>query len=308
MAIPGGSIIKRSVGLGGGNLPDDVRLVQKLLNAVPIPRGGPTPLLAIDGLCGPKTCGAIRGFQTRNLGAADGRIDPGYRTETALLDLLTTLGALATLLPGLAGATIPSAPVIGGPNSPIRQRFMTICKELLPPKGQLTKGGTGQAGATGCGEFPGRVFTRVPVLYPNQPGAFSVELPGVGRCYLTSPITQWKEFAEAVDRKHAPARTWTVFGGQRPLPGDIYVLGYHDNPAKFRHVGVIVSSEGDSWETADGGQGATGWQSGFRTRYFKPDGEMEGEGDGIKTRLMGWVDLDALFAVAIAAFPANLRG
>ncbi len=124
MAFPGGGIIRNSVGFGGGNLRDDVLLVQKLLNAVPPPQGGPTPSLAIDGLCGPKTCGAIRQFQTLALGSADSRIDPGQQTEMALLDLLAAIGALNTLLPGIAGAVIPKVPVIGGPGSPVRRQFL----------------------------------------------------------------------------------------------------------------------------------------------------------------------------------------
>lgn len=94
------------------------------------------------------------------------------------------------------------------------------------------------------------------------------------------------------------------FAGTRPLPGDIYVLGKYENPAAFQHVGIIVSAEGNDWMTADGGQG-NGWQSGFVKRRFHSNGQIDGE-FGNKAMLRGWVNLDALFAVAIAAFPANL--
>lgn len=195
--------------------------------------------------------------------------------------------------------------VPGNPQSPIRRRFMSICKTLLPPPGTLSAGKKGAgASGTGCGELPGRVFTRVPVLLPSQRGAFKVMLVGVGNCYLTSPITQWEQFAQAVDKQYAPARTWIPFSGNRPLPGDIYVLHKYENPAAFQHVGVIVSAEGSDWVTADGGQG-NGWQSGFVNRRFHANGQIDGE-FGNKAVLRGWVDLDALYAIAIAAFPKNL--
>ena len=53
------NIIRRSVGFGGANQLPDVQIVQKLINAVPVARGGPAPALVVDGLCGPLTCGAL---------------------------------------------------------------------------------------------------------------------------------------------------------------------------------------------------------------------------------------------------------
>jgi peptidoglycan hydrolase-like protein with peptidoglycan-binding domain len=76
MTVPS-SILSASVGLGGTNQRNDVLMVQKLLNAVPIAKGGPAPQLVVDGLCGPKTGGAIQKFQSVNTGFPDGRIDPG---------------------------------------------------------------------------------------------------------------------------------------------------------------------------------------------------------------------------------------
>ena len=302
MAIPS-SVVKGSVGLGGLNRPTDVELVQRLLNAVPSAKGGPLPILDVDGQCGPLTCGAIRRFQTTNhVGFPDGRLDPGQQTEKILLTLLAGLGLLAGLLAGLSPGSVPPPQIptpAGGPASPIRQRFMAICQQLLPPPGTLTQG-VKPAGAshTACGELPGRVFGRVPVIPPGQPGAFKVMLGG-NPVFLTSPITQWEQFAKKVDADHA-ARTWTPFSGGRPLPGDIYVLHKFDNPAMFQHVGIIVSAQGSDWMTADAGQG-NGFQSGFIKRRFQPSGQIDGE-FGSKAMLRGWVNLDALFAVAIASF------
>ncbi len=315
MASPG-SIIAAAVGFGGANRQADVTLVQRLLNAVPADKGGAMPALDADGLCGPLTCGAISRFQSRSFGTSDGRIDPGQRTEQALVALLNALGVLATLLAGGAASAPPpggavdpttGAPVpapTAGPRSPIRQRFMAVCRTLLPPPGMLTVGQKSGATGTGCGEFPGRVFTHVPVIPPGRPGAFKADVRGQGVCFLTTPMTIWEQFAKAVDEKHG-SRTWVPFAGNRPLPGDIYILGKWENPAAFQHVGVIVTAQGNEWMTADGGQGGEGWQSGFIKRQFHASGQIDGE-FGNTAMLRGWVDLDALYAVAVASFPQNL--
>jgi hypothetical protein len=94
------------------------------------------------------------------------------------------------------------------------------------------------------------------------------------------------------------------FGGRRPLPGDIYLLSQATNKAMFQHVGIVVDPSSSKWTTADGGQG-NGWQSGFVKRDFQTDGLMTGE-FGNKAYLKGWVDLDALFAVARPAFPPGM--
>jgi hypothetical protein len=55
-----------------------VQIVQSLINAVPPAKGGPYPLLGVDGLCGPMTCGAIRRFH------ADGQIDGEFGNKAVL--------------------------------------------------------------------------------------------------------------------------------------------------------------------------------------------------------------------------------
>jgi peptidoglycan hydrolase-like protein with peptidoglycan-binding domain len=76
--------IAGSVGYSGRNMAANVMTVQYLLNCVPAHRGGPTVELAVDGIVGPKTIGAIRRFQTMNFGRADGRVDPDGRTLRTL--------------------------------------------------------------------------------------------------------------------------------------------------------------------------------------------------------------------------------
>lgn len=78
--------IVASVGSSGTNRPEDVRIVQALLNCVPPEQGGPVPLLKVDGLAWTKTTSAIKKFQQQCLHFKwpDGRIDPGGKTFQAL--------------------------------------------------------------------------------------------------------------------------------------------------------------------------------------------------------------------------------
>jgi hypothetical protein len=74
--------IARRVGLGGDNLPADVKVVQGLLNQVPPASGGPSSTLLITDLCTKATTDAIQKFQLHHFGwsLADGRVDPGGPT------------------------------------------------------------------------------------------------------------------------------------------------------------------------------------------------------------------------------------
>ena len=60
--------ISASVGRYATNAKPDVTTVQELLNGVFPENGGPEPLLDVDGLCGPKTTGAIQ-RSTNSMGA-----------------------------------------------------------------------------------------------------------------------------------------------------------------------------------------------------------------------------------------------
>ncbi len=78
--------ISASVGLNGTNRPQDVKIVQELLNKVPSAQGGAVPALKVDGLAWGKTTSAIKKFQQECLHFSwpDGRIDPGGKTFQAL--------------------------------------------------------------------------------------------------------------------------------------------------------------------------------------------------------------------------------
>src|SRR5262245_23968377 len=63
---------------------EDVETIQSLLNQVPTNRGGPVPLLDLDGICGPLTIAAIRRFQQHHFGWQDGRVDANNVTIAKL--------------------------------------------------------------------------------------------------------------------------------------------------------------------------------------------------------------------------------
>jgi hypothetical protein len=83
--------ILRSVGLGQANDPDEVRTIQQALNRFGPGLGGPDPKLVPDGKVGPKTNAAIVKFQTRQLGFADGRVDPNQKTISRINQLVATV-------------------------------------------------------------------------------------------------------------------------------------------------------------------------------------------------------------------------
>jgi hypothetical protein len=74
--------IHDSVGLGGANQPEDVKIVQALLNQ----RLHPSPGLDEDGTINPKTTAAIQSFQSEvsHLVRPEGRVDPDGMTLAAL--------------------------------------------------------------------------------------------------------------------------------------------------------------------------------------------------------------------------------
>jgi peptidoglycan hydrolase-like protein with peptidoglycan-binding domain len=71
----GGSMLVGSVGKDATNRPADVRIVQQVINLRDDLRGG-LPVLAVDGIYGPNTQGAIDHVQSRLIRTPDGRVDP----------------------------------------------------------------------------------------------------------------------------------------------------------------------------------------------------------------------------------------
>lgn len=75
--------IRKSVGYKGKNESEDTKKIQNLLNGHA--GTGGFGKLNVDGIVGPKTIGAIKGFQKRVMGGkADGRVDKNKKTIIAL--------------------------------------------------------------------------------------------------------------------------------------------------------------------------------------------------------------------------------
>jgi peptidoglycan hydrolase-like protein with peptidoglycan-binding domain len=96
------AIIHASVGRGGVNRPEDVRVVQELLNKQTRP---PMQLLQVDGMAGPKTIAAIEAFQRQNLSMThpDGCVDADGRT-------LIALASNASVPPPTSSFRLPTGP------------------------------------------------------------------------------------------------------------------------------------------------------------------------------------------------------
>ena len=111
-------IITASVGRGGINRPDDVRVVQDLLNQSSC---APDPALIVDGKVGSKTIATIEAFQKKvvRMRRPDGRVDPRAKTfkllsedsATKSIDTLEQPAATGeTLVETLAAAAPVAAP------------------------------------------------------------------------------------------------------------------------------------------------------------------------------------------------------
>lgn len=122
-------MISASVGQGGTNRPDDVKVVQRLLGDLEISAGAAP--LAVDGFAGPLTNAAILRFQQRNPGLAqDGRIDPGGLTFTRLDDvcghLYATINQVQALPVLLAPVPFGTPPGVAALLDDIRSDFSAL--------------------------------------------------------------------------------------------------------------------------------------------------------------------------------------
>jgi LAS superfamily LD-carboxypeptidase LdcB len=102
-------MLNSSVGRGGVNRPDDIRLVQRLINSHLPVRQGP---LSEDGICGPRTIFAIETYQKSilRMNPPDGRIDPGGPTFRSLT------GGGAAARPAIASASAAASQAAGIPS------------------------------------------------------------------------------------------------------------------------------------------------------------------------------------------------
>jgi uncharacterized coiled-coil protein SlyX len=102
-------MLSASVGQGGTNITDDVKVVQRLLGDLQI-AAGLVPL-DDDGVVGPLTIAAISAFQEQEAGLPDdGRIDPGGPTFTRVDEVCADLYATIIQFQGLPVLAEPMPP------------------------------------------------------------------------------------------------------------------------------------------------------------------------------------------------------
>lgn len=154
-----------AVGAGAPNRPDDVRAVQSALNHMPTIGGGPIELLALDGVCGPRTLDAIARFQLRCFGWTDLRIDPGR--VTALM-----LGGRTAPPPPPASPAASAAAVQSGAAAPERVADLVFLAGEVNVNGRTARFGQPLYRGDRVGTFAG---ARATILYDGGARVFLPE-------------------------------------------------------------------------------------------------------------------------------------
>ncbi len=225
-----------SVGKGGKNLAADVKLVQSMLNNAPLQDGGPPAPLKADGLAGPLTIGAITRFQRASrLAIADGRIDPGRSTITALGRLLNQRGRIPQ---NVAGIGAPDDRVVraltGVSNAPRGVRGNLAANNGFRPLGP-TDWQFATSSSLGVGvDIFGVTAMRFHMVKDSRPG-FTRIFPygGFGVGLSAMPVTLDISFADmpsfGLRVRQGP------FGGANPMPEDDFT-----GPCTVLSIGASV--------------------------------------------------------------------
>ena len=116
-----GQELKEAVGKNQVNNANDIRLVQKLLNQVPSPCGGPKNQLQEDGVFGKATASAISRFQITQLGFSDSVVEPKQRTIERLMEFKDFANQ------DRAGPKIAWGKRVAGP---FKSKVLEICQRL----------------------------------------------------------------------------------------------------------------------------------------------------------------------------------
>jgi hypothetical protein len=158
-----------------------------------------------------------------------------------------------------------------------------------------------------------RVAAVVPSAYPSAqwkmlaPAYDPANLPSAG--YTTcGELPRYALGAEGINTRGGLASiktlaesqgAWRTPGsGDRPKPGDAYLLGTPQGA--ILHTGIIIDSTGDTWKTADAGQGPKDAQAAaYLDRPWDESAKTLGGPAGPRT-LIGWLDVDAFPDVGVA--------
>ena len=212
--------ITSSVGRGGVNSRSDTKIVQQLLNDALKSTPGFRPL-AVDGIAGPKTNAAIEMFQRKNLGWADGRVDPGGKTLAALNKNMSPVPSSPT----------PQAGSIGGD-----PRWITIAKAEIGTK-----------------EIKGASHNPRVVEYHDTTGKF-----GNDETAWCSSFVNWVMIRSGhAGTNSAVATSWRNWGKKldQPAYGAIAVIDWDGpGPGWQGHVGFVVGKSGNSIQLLGGNQ------------------------------------------------------
>jgi len=184
----------------------------------------------------------------------------------------------------------------------VRERARTYLLQVPPFPAQINSNGataalfTKLSGIThnqmlvSWGKAP-RPNTDPPVFKADPPPGLTscngfVGLYGHGAGITDKKRTLGQFNLEKVLKSWGKSHAWIpATAGARPKFGDIFEI------ATRLHVGVSLDFEGDTWNTAEGGQG--GSQSGFdiiKRRRAKQNGKVLKSEKG--ETLKGWVDID----------------
>jgi peptidoglycan hydrolase-like protein with peptidoglycan-binding domain len=252
--------ITASVGLGGFNRLNDVKVIQTLLNQVPAVSGGPVPSLDVDGVCGPLTIGAVRAFQQRQFGWNDGRVDPAGQTLTRLNAFDSAPGGTPGITPAPPGAAPP--PDLDS----LRQRILgiAVAQAKAGPNGAVSDRDT----AFEAGQTVRRGWRRLKEYFDmsvagwtenhwKMPGYLAgVQLPGKRVPQTGTSGIQWCGiFATWVLIQAGLPVQWVLGRGISPLkprfdrdfaPGDVCVMNHNV------HHFIPIAIEGDTMQTVNG--------------------------------------------------------
>ena len=227
-----------SVGWGARNSPNEVKMIQSMLNSLPAMDGGPTGQLSVDGLVGPLTVGSITTFQrAARLRVADGRVDPVGPTIRALGMKLNAKNLMPRNVPGIGPVDrrIRQALAGGGITAPPRRQSVgSAPTQGFQPLG-LTDWSFKSSGGGSLGAWILGVGAMNFYLEKDSRRGFIRSFPwsGIGAGLSVMPVGLDVSF-ESMPSFGLRLRQG-MFNGANPMPEDDFVI-----PTNVFSVGASV--------------------------------------------------------------------